>query len=169
MEKPAFDFAYYVWSETLVGNLAGQSFCVHAVSGGGRGRIAGKAETSFASYSPHKATDHAKGVRGGTLPPGLWHIELPSKYAGKMAKPVAKLTPKSKQLSDYATREYKHTPFLIHGRGSEGSDGCLVIEKPERKRLLDAVEKAGGATLLVTLNTRPGDKFDRALELTRTA
>jgi hypothetical protein len=169
MKKPAFNFVYYVWSETLVGNLAGHSFCIHAFSGGGRGRVHGKAETSFASFSPHRATNDAKGVRGGTLPPGLWRIELPSEYQGKMTAPVAKLTPMSKQVSNYATREYEKKPFLIHGRGDKGSDGCLVIEKPERVRLLSAVEKAGGAILLVSLSTRSGDMFDRATTLLKTA
>ncbi len=86
-----------------------------------------------------------------------------------MTKPVAKLVPQSKQVSDYATREYTNMPFLIHGRGSEGSDGCLVIERPERVMLLEAIEQAGGATLLVSLSTRPGDMLHRALERERTA
>lgn len=169
MEKPAFDFVYYVWSETLVGNLEGTSFCIRAVSGGGRGRTEGEAEKSFASFSPHVATDNETGRRGGALPPGLWRIELPSQYRGNMAKPAAKLTPVSNQVSDYATREYSAAPFLIHGRGKLGSDGCLVIEKTERKLLLDAVEKAGGATILVSLNTQAGDLLDRAAQRNRTA
>lgn len=169
MDKPAFDFVYYVWSETLVGSLEGKSFCVRAVSGGGRGRTAGEPEKSFASFSPHVGTDNVTGTRGGTLPPGLWRVELPSEYVGSMGKPAAKLTPISNQVSDYATREYTFAPFLIHGRGEKGSDGCLVIEKTERKILLDAVEKAGGATILVSLNTQPGDLFDRATQFNRTA
>lgn len=169
MEKPAFDFVYYVWSEILVGSLSGQSFCIHAVSGGGRGRTEGQAERSFASFSPHRGTDRATGTRGGPLPPGLWRVERPSQYAGKMGKPAARLIPESSQVSDYATREYNDVPFLIHGRGEQGSDGCLVIEKPERKLLLDAVEKAGGATILVSLNTRPGDLFDRGSAASRMA
>jgi hypothetical protein len=168
-ELRAFDFVYYVWSETLVGDISGKSFCVRAFSGGGRGRMSGEAETSFASFSPHRGTDDARGVRGGTLPPGLWRVKVLENYAGRLGKPVARLTPMSYQVADYPTREYAHRPFLIHGRGEQGSDGCIVIARPERVPLLDAIGKAGGATVLVTLSTRPGDLFDRAMERGRTA
>jgi hypothetical protein len=165
MKKQSFDFVYYVWSEILLGSIDGQSFCMKAVSGGGRGRTQGKAEASLASYSPHKTTIKAQGKRGGSLPPGLWRVERPSEYKGKMGKPVAKLTPISDQVSAYPSREYKKAPFLIHGRGKEGSDGCIVIEKVHRKRLLDAIEKKGGATLLVSLNLLDQNILERTQRL----
>jgi hypothetical protein len=162
-QEKKFNFVYYTFSETLVGDLDGQSFVMRAVSGGGRG---GKnPESSFASYSPHRATKDAtkttKPVRGGSLPPGLWRIEKPSLYAGRMGRPAAKLTPIGMQETEFQ-RDYKDEPFLIHGPGKLGSNGCIVIEKNFRKPLLDAVEKAGGAILLVSNITQPGDLLDKA-------
>ncbi|MBL0419631.1 hypothetical protein JI739_04635 [Ramlibacter sp. AW1] len=169
MPKPTFDLVYYVWSETLIGQIGKESFRIHAVTGGGRGRTKGKEERSMDSFSPYRATDKSEDVRGGALPPGRWRIEKPSEYKGKMRKPVAKLTPKGNQLTDFAMRDYTDAPFLIHGRGEEGSDGCLVIEPDERQRLLNAVEEAGGAILFVTLDTRPGDMIQKTPTFHHTA
>ncbi len=167
--KAPFDLVYYVWSELLVGTVHGESFCVRAVSGGGRGRTQGVPETSFASFSPHRGTNSGARIRGGVIPPGLWKIERPSLYSGAFAKPVAKLIPAGNQASLYPTREYENEPFLIHGRGERGSNGCIVIERVERVRLLDSVEKSGGAVLLVTNEIRPGDLLDRVRRAALTA
>ena len=102
-------------------------------------------------------------------PPGKWKIEKPSQYKGNMKAPAAKLTPLGNQVVDYPMREYVNRPFLIHGPGEKGSDGCIVIEKIERKRLLDAIEKAGGATLLVTQAAQESDLLSRNLKLRTTA
>lgn len=169
MTDRPFDLVYYIWNEMLVGNVAGQSFSIRAASGGGRGRTGSGEERSFESFSPHRATNKKTHIRGGVIPPGLWRIELPSKYTGSFGKPVSKLTPVSNQVSDYATREYVNAPFLIHGPGEKGSDGCIVIEKVERRRLLSAVEKAGGATLLVSSVSQKGDLFDKNLQFRCTA
>lgn len=167
MSTKDFDFVYYVWNEQLVGSIQGESFNVRAVSGGGRG---GKAEDrSFDSFSPYKATDDKTGARGGVLPPGKWKIQKPSNYKGKMKAPVAKLTPFGSQIVDFSMREYTNRPFLIHGPGEKGSDGCIVIERVERKRLLDAIEKAGGATLLVTQVAQENDFLSKNLKLGVTA
>ena len=148
--------------------MAGESFCIRAVSGGGRGCTSGKEERTFGSFSPHRATDKGAGIRGGVIPPGLWQVDLPSNYDGKMKKPAAKLIPRGHQVSDYSTREYTNTPFLIHGRGENGSDGCIVIEKEERVRLLGAIERSGGAMILVTVETRESDLLQKNLQLRAT-
>jgi hypothetical protein len=163
--KP-FDFVYYVYSEALVGSLNGESFVLTAYSGGGRGRAAkskGRPEYSLASFSTRRGTDTKRDVRGGPLPPGRWSIGKPSDYKGKMKRPVAKLTPIGNQVVEYSTREFTEKPFLIHGSGEQGSDGCIVVERVERERLLRAVESAGGAILLVTMELTGDDLFSRAL------
>ncbi|WP_043286776.1 hypothetical protein [Paraburkholderia oxyphila] len=169
MDARHFDLVYYIWSELIVGEVAKISFCVRGVSGGGRGRIDGKGERSFDSYSPFRATNDKKGIRGGAIPPGLYRIERPSEYQGDAWDPAAVITPQFLDAQFAGCREFKKVPFEIHGPGEKGSDGCIVIEKTSRTRLLGAVEKAGGATLLVTLNTRPGDLIDRTLSGARTA
>lgn len=163
-----FNFVYYVFSEVLVGDLDGKSFQMRAVSGGGRGGH--KPESTLASYSAHRATVKGKEARrGGSLPPGLWQIEKPSSYTGKLGKPVARLTPIGMQRSGFPTREYDNEPFLIHGPGDLGSDGCIVIERTRREPLLDAIERAGGAILLVSNVLQPGDLIDKANRQARTA
>ena len=66
-------------------------------------------------------------------------------------------------------RDYDKEPFLIHGTGTYGSDGCIVIERVNRKVLLDAVEAAGGAVLLVSNALQPGDLIDTSQRAERTA
>lgn len=167
MVTKTFDFVYYIWNEQLVGSIQGESFSVRAVSGGGRG---GKhADHCFDSFSPYKTTDDKTNTRGGVIPPGKWRIEKPSDYNGRMKAPAAKLTPLGNQIVDFSMREYTDRPFLIHGPGEKGSDGCIVIERVERKRLLDAIERAGGATLLVTQTTQEGDLLNKSLKLRNTA
>jgi hypothetical protein len=78
-------------------------------------------------------------------------MQKPSLYDGKMkGRPISKLIPAGDQLANFGTREYWDEPFLIHGQGEKGSDGCIVIGHDDRRALLDAVEDAGGAILLVT-------------------
>jgi hypothetical protein len=169
-KEQKFDFVYYTFSEVLVGALGGTNFNMRAVSGGGRG---GKApESTLASYSSHRSTVKQKGSylrRGGSLPPGLWRIEKPSLYTGKLGRPVAKLTPLGMQRTEFPTRDYDAEPFLIHGPGTLGSDGCIVIERTHRAMLLNAIEKAGGAILLVSNMVQPGDLLDHTQRATYTA
>jgi hypothetical protein len=165
-----FDFVYYTFAEILVGDLGGKSFIIPAVSGGGRGGQ--EPEATFASYNAHRATKKVRGItqrRGGSLPPGLWQIEKPSVYRGKFRKPVAKLAPIGIQREEFPTRDYNKEPFLIHGPGDKGSDGCIVIGRVNRKRLLDAIEGAGGAILLVSNMLQPGDVLDKPLRRVYTA
>jgi hypothetical protein len=142
---------YYVWDELLTGRIGEKSFSIRAVSGGGRGRLKGQPEYSLGSFSSYRKKDDKEGVRGGVLPPGLWRVEKPSKYKGKKKAPVSILVPinideplkdlRPAQKTPYG-RDYTEEPFLIHGRGPKGSDGCLVIEPIPRAALLHAVEAA---------------------------
>jgi len=140
---------------------------MRAVSGGGRGSTKKKPDTSLASYSPYQKTDKGKGTRGGTIPPGYYKVGKPSEYSGSMkGPPISKLTPidVSDPFSDTGNsdtpygRDFNDAPFLIHGRGPEGSDGCIVIDGAHRKPLLDAVEASKDPiTLRVSLDESEGN------------
>lgn len=112
-----------------------------AVSGGGRGRTIGRPDTSMSSFSPYRKASSTQ--RGGSIPPGRWKIENPDKYDGAKMPPVSRLTPLDGQFVAYGNRD----AFLIHGRGADGSDGCIVIELTPRTLLLDAVRAQGSAIL----------------------
>lgn len=157
------DLTYYVWSERLIGSIGDVRYNIRAVSGGGRG---GKnPANSFESYNPHTAKIEKIGQRGGVIPPGYYQIEKPSKYAGKIkGKPISKLTPVFIEDSTGFIEE-KDTPFgrdftweafLIHGPGTLGSDGCIVIDLVHRKPLLESVETSGIVILRVTLDDPDG-------------
>jgi hypothetical protein len=161
-----FDFVYYAHSQILIGNVDGQSFVTPAESGGGRGGT--NPDFNLDTFLPTRATKkdkHNKYIaRGGSLPPGLWRIEKPSTYKGKMkGLPIAPLTPIGNQTAGYPMREYVVEPFLIHGDGGRGSDGCIVINQKWRKPLLAAIERSGPAILLVTAITELGALVDNAL------
>lgn len=158
---PFVHLTYYVWSERLIGSIGDQKFSMRAVSGGGRGGK--KPDNTLASYGAYRGKDAATGQRGGTLPPGYYRVEKPSTYGGSIhGPPISKLTPISidepfAALNPTSTpdapygRDYEKEPFLIHGPGVKGSDGCIVIDWTHRKPLLDEVEAVdAGITLRVT-------------------
>jgi hypothetical protein len=147
------DLHYYISDSLLEGRVGGKSFCFFAFSGSGRGRKEGFREKELVSMLAHnlweyrRKTDKKHEVRGGPLPPGVYKIEKPvANYIslgvsfGRAA--VLKATGSSKT--------FERDGFLIHGRGKEGSDGCLVPRKPtDLHALLDALEATGGGTLQV--------------------
>jgi hypothetical protein len=145
-----WELVYYIWDERLVGSLGNQSFNIHAVSGGGRGATIGVPDRSLASYSPHRRKAH--GIRGGVIPPGWWRVERPSEYRGKMMRPSARLIPMSMQWVDY-NRDYDREPFLIHGRGPQGSDGCLVIESDAVCWMRSKIGEGHGSMLPILIKT----------------
>jgi len=167
-----FDLVYYVWKDALIGSIGGESIRVHAQSGGGRGGA--HPENTFASYSPYRKTIAGK-QRGGVIPPGLWFVRQPSLYTGEMkGPPISELIPIGDQIADFGEREYCAAPFLIHGPSRDkekgkGSDGCIIVGAKQRHRLLKAVERAGGAILLVSVIVEEGDNFSKNLKLARTA
>jgi hypothetical protein len=159
MTKSVNRLTYVIASQTLKGQIGGQPFEMKAVSGGGRGSIVtGTAQHSQASFDPKKATTGSEAnQRGGALPPGLWWI-YPPKWKDKHKHPslgawVAFVRPTGNQAKFYSKRTYdKDTGFFVHGSGTRGSNGCLVIEPDARRRLLQAVEDAGGVALEVVLS-----------------
>ena len=148
-----FDFVYYVYKDTLVGGIAGESFVLHAVSGGGRGRTRGVPDTSPETYDPRRPA--TKTQRGGVLPPGIWQIEKPSLYHGSKRPPISRLIPVGGQRLEYQSRDFDHESFMIQGPDPKGSDGGIVIERIYRRKFLAAVERAGGAFLLVSVDFDP--------------
>lgn len=159
---PFVDLTYFVWSQRLVGTIGNAAFSMRAVSGGGRGGHA--PQSSMASFSPYRAKDGARGVRGGTLPPGYYKVESHTRYRGAIkGPPISKLTPihldpafgGDRQHASYG-RDFQREPFLIHGPGVKGSDGCIVIDLVHRKPLLLAAHDAGLVVLRVTLDDPDG-------------
>jgi hypothetical protein len=171
MSKGANRLTYVIAAQVLRGQIGKEKFEIKAVSGGGRGSTAGKAQSSQASFDPRKPTRGAQAdQRGGAIPPGLWWVYPPQWKDNKhpsLGVWVAYMKPTGNQASEFGKRTYdEDTGFFIHGTGARGSNGCLVISPPHRQRLLAAIEAAGGVALEVVLsdvNHSPQDLMRYAL------
>ncbi len=155
-----FDFVYYAMAQSLVGAIAGESFVLQAFSGGGRGRTRGEPDTAPESFDPTRPS--TRDQRGGVIPPGIWKIEVPSRYVGTKRPPISPLTPIGGQRMQYTTRNFDEEQFLIQGPEPRGSGGCIVIERVLRRKMLAAVERAGGAFMLVTMDFPPPGTVEAA-------
>ena len=153
------DIFYDIGRQWLQGTVGDVPIKCTAYSGGGRGAVKkeniSRSWTSTLSFMPatykDKNVDLNTSNRGGPLPPGWWFVEEPGIYSSAgFAEPYTMLVPIGTQLQQYGTRDYHYRPFLIHGQGDLGSDGCLVISKPNRVKLLSAVTSNNGAFLWVT-------------------
>jgi hypothetical protein len=153
LADPKFDFVYYAMSQSLVGDIAGEGFVLEAFSGGGRGRTRGEPDNTPGSFDPTRPS--TRDQRGGVLPPGIWKIEKPSLYVGSKRPPISRLIPVGGQRLQYSTRDFDEEQFLIQGPEPRGSGGCIVIDRVPRRKMLAAVERAGGAFLLVTMDFPP--------------
>jgi len=152
------DVYYSIAQNRLRGRIGQTSIDLIAYSGGGEGATTASnvsrnplahLPTTGASYASKAAIDADN--RGGPLPPGWWYVEPPGSYeSAQFAKPIALLVPIGNQLKQFPGRDFNKAPFLVHGRGQLGSDGCLVMDKTDRVAFLDAVESNGGAYLYVT-------------------
>ena len=141
---------YSITRERLEGSVDGEFFSMTARAGGGRGRTAGDAEHSAASYDVFRKENKAKRIRGGPLPPGIYtchYVANHQKYGDciflQMNTVYFELSDKGKV--NVADRD----EMFIHLRGPRGSDGCIVPENDaDRLRLNQAVKKAAGRVLL---------------------
>jgi hypothetical protein len=145
---------YYVYQQRLLGSVGPITVNMPAVSGGARGSVQkGRAESSLSSYDPRRISEYDKtsdsGRRGGSIPPGIWTVLPSSEYGGSIGGKPLPLVPSAAIRQAYPERDYDKKPFLIHGTGQLGSDGCIVIEKKYRTKLIEAVDKEGQALLTV--------------------
>jgi hypothetical protein len=158
----ATDVTYLIASERLFGTVAGEKFAFNAYSGGGRGTTNDiVAEFTLASFSPYRKMNQQRNTRGGAIPPGTWRIEVPREAGDPKGPWVSLLTPDTETRERYPQRDFDVAPFKIHGNGPLGSDGCIVIKPGHRIPFLEAVKKAGGASLTVLWQ---GDRMNERLE-----
>ena len=149
---------YDVAKELLYGTVGKERFHMRAFSGGGRGKAegAGPGEATLTSKLVTTVEDKTRSIRGGPLPPGGYICEYVAHHSifgecihlrgTKSARYIA--TPHAR-FPIWHGRP-KDGDFYIHGRGSKGSDGCIVPEIPaERERLNRAVKNNPGAVLSV--------------------
>lgn len=142
---------YSIAREWLEGTVGKARFSMRAFSGGGRGRTGSGASHDAGSYDVFRKTDHAGGVHGGPLPPGLYicryvaHHHHFGECIFLMQTPTALFTVDAKA----EIRFHDRGGFFIHGRGAHGSDGCIVPEsQSERTRLNRAIRDEAGMVLL---------------------
>lgn len=161
---------YDITKELLYGTVGKDKFHLRAFSGGGRGKAVSAAagENTLMSRLSTTVADKKHSIRGGPLPPGDYiceHIAHHSKFHECIH---LKGTESSRAILSPLARlpiwhgRPKDGDFYIHGRGREGSDGCIVPEIPaERKKLNDAIKQNPG-TVLSVINASymlPAERF----------
>jgi hypothetical protein len=137
---------YYIWEGLLVGVAGSEFIQMYAGCGGGAGStrkaFSDKANNPYMWAFKMKGAINARNhEHGGPIPPGKYRIAVPAQHP--KLKLSARLTPEPGQPM------YGRDGFLIHGPGPHGSDGCIVVEKKELVKLMDALKAAGGGTLFV--------------------
>jgi hypothetical protein len=134
---------YYIFEGVLVGNAGGRSYQLTAGSGGGAGSTT-KRPTSAANnpYATGLKTSESgsRHVHGGPLPVGRYRILPPAQH------PHLGLSARLEALSGAARPG--RAGFFIHGRGTHGSDGCIV-PMHELRPLMASLTKDQGGTLVV--------------------
>ena len=142
---------YDLAAARLFGTVGGQHFSMDAVSGGGRGRVKGKPDSSFGSHLSTTQEDAKANVRGGPLPSGEYACEYLQNHPP--FHECIHLRPLTSTQHLLLTRVGGHrglNSFYIHGRGPKGSDGCIVpFNHAERHRLNLAVRDNPGTHLKV--------------------
>lgn len=140
---------YSIVKQWLSGSVGSKEFSMQAWSGGGRGRTSGVAEASFDSYNEFRKKK--TGVRGGPLPPGHYickHVEH-HKTFGECIFLEQTITSLLSIDGSANIAFYDRDGFFIHGRGPQGSDGCIVPDdKKERLALNKAIRAAKDIVLL---------------------
>ena len=134
---------YDVAAEKLYGMIGTEHFRMKAVSGGGRGKTKGEADQTISSRSATTRKDEKQDIRGGPVPDGVYLCEYLAHHP-KFHECVhlCLITPTDKLLLTRVGATRDMDSFYIHGRGPEGSDGCIVpMDGPhERHRLNLAVK-----------------------------
>ena len=156
---PSTQLTYYLFEGILTGEANGRFVHISAHSGGGSGRAPGRTphpahgDDRHAMNSPYhtgQKMDRHKGVRGGPLPLGRYRIEAPERSRGYLA---AALHPMAGNAA-FARATGGRSGFLIHGRGTIGSDGCIVPTDPVAlHNLMDALTASQGGMLTVLEST----------------
>ncbi len=135
---------YYIFEGVLVGQAGKRHFHISAHSGGGGGSKVNKPDFGgvFHPYSTGNKTvgEGAAHKHGGAIPPGRYIIHKPAQHP--QLKLSAYLEPD--KSNDMMNRDR----FYIHGRGTHGSDGCIVPSS-NFKELMDALAKDGTGILHV--------------------
>ena len=149
---------YDIAKELLYRTVGKHRFHIRTFSGGGRGKAAGygAGENTLRSRLSTTVADDESGIRGGPLPPGDYicsHVGHHSKFHECIH---LKSTASARFINSPSARLPiwhgwpKDGDFYIHGRGKEGSDGCIVPEVPtERIRLNVAIKENPGTILTV--------------------
>jgi hypothetical protein len=140
---------YSIHGQLLSGEIGGTKLHMRAYSGGGRGSLHPKTwETSSASWNPDRKM--SGGVRGGPVPPGHYvcrHIQHHHRfheciYLEPTLTALLKPTPKGPLPFSLYNRDFDPVKgFFIHGRGDEGSNGCIVPHDPHQRILLNKAIK----------------------------
>jgi hypothetical protein len=129
---------YSIGRERLSGNIGPHAISVRAVAGGGRGSTVHPAgqpgQLGPASWDTQRQAVGTR--RGGPLPPGTYIVHKPKykEHLGRAAYLEQTLTsslyknpnsPLGLSATVRGGQEGKGA-FYIHGRGEDGSDGCIV-------------------------------------------
>lgn len=155
---------YFSISEELLWGNIGTQFTVKAYSGNGRTThpdpdVSHGAKSVTSSSRPGLFTANTitsgNKMRGGVIPPGVWLVNgIPfSKKDGAPTDLSFQLYPISDSIRAFYKREYDKSKFYIHGAGPKGSDGCILLPKPERERLKTCLGGYGYVYLTVVFNT----------------
>jgi hypothetical protein len=161
---------YSIASQLLTGDVAGKSFSIFTVSGGGRGSTRtphGQPDQKImASWDHRTKTSKATNVRGGPLPPGFYIVHAPTKHAklglSAYLEPTVTAVLHMNPIGQVEVSPRDFEPgvgFYIHGRGKLGSDGCLV-PMDQFHELMAALKKDAGLPLRVVDAGMPGEIFE---------
>jgi hypothetical protein len=155
---------YDITNERLMGKIGTHSISISASSGGGRGsKVHPRGEPGqlgIASWDTQRK--ESGGVRGGPLPPGFYRVLKPAQVAHLGL--AAQLEPTLTSLlyvdpsSGLGVSVTKRDGFYIHGAGPKGSDGCIVIQKPEFSWIMNLL--AANAPLMLEV-VNAGVRLDR--------
>lgn len=141
-------FDYLIRERVLCGIAANERFVVKAFSGGGGGSTRRGVPDPTLVNNPTMAS-HKRGAdplrpRGGPLPAGVYTMMLPTRHPHLGLSVYLAPSPQNQM--------FHRDGFFIHGRGPQGSDGCIVPDDPQEfHRLMNAISRAGGGILRVFL------------------
>ena len=149
------NLTYSIFEGVLTGLIGGRIIHIRALSGGGGGSTAHRANAStnnpyMESLKTSKPGASGGHVHGGPIPPGKYAVSTPAHH------PHLGL---SARLVHPHLKPAGRDGFYIHGRGPHGSDGCIVpVNAAEFNQLMTALTKSNGGTLFVQ-ETLDGSRF----------
>ena len=149
------NLTYYIFEGILTGTVDGRMFNITALSGGGGGSTQHRPTSAvnnpyMEAFKTVKKSGAPGHQHGGPIPPGKYSIMKPAQH------PHLGL---SAQLVHPQWKPMGRDGFYIHGRGSHGSDGCIVPLEPHQfHNLMTALKQSNGGTLIVQ-ETMSGDRY----------